>query len=117
MKFSKLQLFKCLVLIVSSVMFIIQFKTSFDKLLNSQLADISEIKSIDNIEPPLITICPFNQINETKAKELGYSKFLNGIQEKENGSVITWGAHLNKTFEKLLEAILNPEIKFSKTLF
>ena len=113
MKFSRLQLFKCLVLIVSSVMFIIQFKTSFDKLLNPQLADISEIKSIDNIEPPLITICPFNQINETKAKEFGYSGvFLNGIQENRNGSVVTWGTHMNKTFEELLEAILNPEIKF-----
>ena len=115
MIFSRLQLFKSLVLLVSSVIFVIQVNASLNKLLYPQLADISEVKSIDDIKPPLITICPFHQINETKAKEFGYSgEPLDGIQEKANGSVVvTWGAHLNKTFDQLLEAILNPEIRFS----
>ena len=40
-----------------------------------QVADSSENILIQDISKPLITICPHDQVNESKVKELGFSDY------------------------------------------
>ena len=80
-------------------------------MLNPPLADVSGKLSLSNIDPiPLITICPFNQINESKVKYLGYDKttyFLKGVKDIDGEQHLTWGSDINKTFEELLEFVVD----------
>lgn len=120
---TKENILKFTIFVGSTIMFICQFYTSLCHLINPDLIDTTEIKSRDDITPPLITICPTNQLNETKLKEMGYSSwgvsydqfnFFSGQLGIENGTQITWGTHENKSFEKYLEQFLATPIQTSK---
>ena len=117
---NKVLLFNTLVKIASTVMFIYQINYSVTKLLNPPLADVSQIIPVTNLDPlPMITICPFNQINESKVKEIGYRKtsyFLKGVKEVDGEQQISWGSDLNKTFDAVLESVLYASAGNSLTL-
>ena len=64
----------------------------------------------DNI--PLITICPTNQTNPTRIEKLGYiygyDYMLMGIAKcNETTECISWGSHLNLTFEELKDQVFD----------
>ena len=105
-------IFKILVLLVSTTMFVYQFTRSLSNLLNPMIADTTVGISREDLPLPLITICPLNQLNKTKIKDLGYDaneweNFLYGIKEINHSLVITWGSDLNKTFDQLLYDVLD----------
>ena len=115
MKYKTEQLLRKLVFIVSTLVFVYQIGISTFNLLYPQVADTTEIDILQKIKPPLITICPRDQVNESKVKELGFSynltghtlTFLMGIKKDNGTSKLSWGLDMNKTYEELLEYVLD----------
>ena len=68
---------KFLKLLVFGVMFCIQFRIAIINLLDPPSVDTTEERSISEIDLPIVTICPTNQTNETRLKELGYPSMKN----------------------------------------
>ena len=104
--------FKLFIFLVSTIMFVYQFMKSLNNLLNPMIADTTVVISREDIPLPLITICPSNQINKTKIKDLGYDidaweNLLYGIKEINQSFVITWGSDLNKSFDQLIDEVLD----------
>ena len=104
--------FKLVLQLVSTTMFIYQFMKSLNNLLNPMVADTTIVISREDIPLPLITICPSNQINKTKIHSLGYDvneweNLLYGIKEINKSLVITWGSDLNKSFDQLIDEVLD----------
>ena len=106
-----LNIFNTIVKLLSTVAFIFTLNFLIVQLLNPPLADVSGKLFLSNIDPiPLITICPFNQINGSKLKYLGYDKtsyFLKGVKDIDGEQHLTWGSDINKTFEELLEFVVD----------
>ena len=103
-----LKICKTIVFCFSFAMFCLQFRISIEKLLIPPLIDVSEEVSIDTIDMPIITVCPTNRINLTKFQENGYNKndlMLFGNARYHGVSYMSWGAHLNKTFSQLTDAL------------
>ena len=103
-----LQLLKYLVFCLSFAMFCYQLSVAVDKLIYPPLIDVTEIIDIKDIDPPVITVCPTNQINLTRIKENGYNKrdnLLYGRVHVKKNYFISWGGHLNKTFDELISGI------------
>ena len=115
MAFNNKEFVKMVVVFVSSMMFIYQICQSIQNLLHPPVADTSENIFIQDISLPLITICPHDQVNETKVKELGFSEyfkssrlgFLMGLKKDKGVSKLSWGTDMNKTYEELLEYVLD----------
>ncbi len=115
MAIEKMFLFKFIIFILSSAMFLFQLSISVNNLMNPNIADTTQIISIEQISLPLITICPRNQLNNSKITALGYSisehrspmtaLFL-GLKRENGSSRMTWGNDENLTFESLLEEML-----------
>ncbi len=54
---------------------------------------------------PLITVCRKDAFNFESAKLLGYDSLANLLRGKLNNSMISWGAHQNKTYEEIIDLI------------
>ena len=67
--------FKFNVLLLSLTMFSLQMKVSIENLTNPPIVTTEERLSFKDIVPPLITICPQDQINEKKLKNQGYENY------------------------------------------
>ena len=79
-------------------------KISLDNLKDPRIVTTEERFNIKDIDPPLITVCPQNQIDEDKLKSFGYSSyraFLKGDTAKETNR--------NVSFWKIFDEILIPE--------
>ena len=102
---------KFLLLAFSIFMFIYQASVAVMKLMNPSIVDSTEKFDIADIEPPLITICPLGQWNDSMLEQFGYSSdihFLRGygkLKEK-----FGWGAQHNLTFEELARKVLNYDL-------
>ncbi len=81
---NRTRLIKICVLLASLTMFYFQMKVSFENLANPPIVTTEERLSFEDIDPPLITICPQNQIDETKLKNLGYANFGDLLHGKAN---------------------------------
>ena len=105
---SKLRL---IAIILSFIMFCIQFKTAIESLISPPEIDSSSIQSIEEVELPIITICPTNQINHTALKVLAnltWDKyaFYSGSSVCFWGvNPYSWGSRYNLTFEELKNTI------------
>ena len=97
---------KKFLLIFSVVMFCYQFKTAIENLISPNLVDSTSIKNVEEINFPLITICPTNQLNKAKLKELEYVDFSNVLYGLQ-GNNASWGAVKNLTFLQVLEQVFN----------
>ena len=100
--------FKKFLLIFSVVMFCYQFKTAIENLISPNLVDSTSIKNIEEINLPIITICPRNQLNKAKLKELGYVDFSNVLYGLQ-GNKASWGAVKNLSFHQVLEQVWNKQ--------
>ena len=103
-----LQLLKYLVFCLSFAMFCYQLSVAVERLMNPPLIEVTEIIDIKDIDPPVITVCPTNQINLIRIKENGYIKrdmILYGTAKIEKKQFLSWGGHLNKTFHELISDI------------
>ena len=94
-----------LVLIFSFVMFCIQCETAITNLISPPTVDSTTIKNIEDVELPVITLCPVNQTNQTALDELNYSN----EQDLLSGNTIktSWGNLHNLTHGELLNKTFN----------
>ena len=98
---------KKLILVFSSAMFIYQASVAIRKLMNPPVIESTQRFSIANIDAPLITICPLNQYNYTKFKQLGYEdevSFMLGRDDYESGLFVGWD---NLTFNQIVPHVIN----------
>ena len=112
--------FKVFILLLSTIMFIYQLVGSINNYINPNIADTTSILSREEIPLPLITICPLDQLNETKIEQRGYNATINAIESLfyglkwTNKSIyITWGSDMNKTFDQLLEEVSDEDYDYS----
>ena len=87
-----LKALKFIILAASVFMFVYQCSTAVQKLQEKPIVDRTEYIPIQNITKPIITICPQQELDETKMKSFGYkydTYFLKG-QNMENGSLYSW---------------------------
>lgn len=102
------KVFKGFILTVSFIMFFYQAKIAVEKLIDPPVIDSTEILNIEDIQPPLITICPLNQWNERKLRKIGYHNkdyFLRGTNDYEHG-LISWAPNPNMTYEQQIGDLL-----------
>ncbi len=99
-----------LILFISFVMFIIQFKTAVINLANPPQVDSTIIKNIENIELPIITICPFEQENHTMLNFYGYEKRIDILKGSTTYNKTSWGHLQNLSFNELLEKVFDKNI-------
>ncbi len=102
-----LKVLRIFVLLISFVMFCYQFHTATVNLMDPPTVLSQYERDATDADMPLVTVCPTNQINLTKIKNLGYGSYddiLTGIVEKNELEWFTsWGDHRNLTFEELKE--------------
>ena len=105
--------FKLVVMVICISMFSFQFYQAMLNLIAPPTLDSSFEKRITEIEPPIITICPTNQTVFSKMKQLKYSQkgaMFKGKANCKNDSCLSWGHHLNLTFDQLVEQIFNKKL-------
>ena len=54
---------------------------------------------------PLITVCRQDAFNLASARSLGYDSLADLLRGNVNNSTISWGAHLNKTYEEIIDLV------------
>ena len=102
---------KLLAIILSFSMFCIQFKTAIESLISPPEIDSSSIKSIEDVDLPIITVCPTNQTNLTALELFGYNSSLYNLHSGHGNS---WGNLFNHTFEELKKDIF--DVEFAKSV-
>ena len=103
---------KNIVMMVSSIFFSIQCKHAVESFISPKIIDATVIKDIKEINPPVITVCPTNQLNKTALMKLGYyddgndlSTVLIGIDKNST----SWGSSNNLSYSQVLEQVTKRE--------
>ena len=81
------KIFRILVILISLAMFVLQINISLENLFNPPIIVSEKRLQLSEIKPPMITICPLNQVDETKLKSYGfgsYHDFLMGTMKPIN---------------------------------
>ena len=118
MKESIIKSLNFILLAISCIMFSYQAMVAVNNYLNPPVVDSTETSTIAKIEPPLITICPFDQFDIFAARKMGYEGFDDLLKGKDTLNNITaWGAQYNMTFEELNEEIERLDKDFPKLEF
>ena len=89
-----------------------QMGNALAKFISNPTVTSTSYKNIENITPPLITICQTGQYDWERGKELGYKRrkeFLKGVSSKNNGT--TWGGKDNLTFHESIRLLFKAETK------
>ena len=94
-------LFKATVLLFSLVMFSIQMKGSLENLLDPQVVIVEKRLSLLEVDPPMITICPLNQINQSKLEHFGFETYFDFLR----GNMIA-SKFSNLSFWQIFEELL-----------
>ena len=107
------------VILISLVMFGFQMKISLENLFNPPIIVSEKKLSITEIDPPMLTICPLNQVDEEKLKSFGYatySKFLKGIIKPFHATNISFWKLFEQalTYDPYLDLNLEVESKEAK---
>ena len=98
-----LRVSRWIILAFSFFMFLYQSQVAIQKLVDPPVVDSTEILNVIDTEPPLMTICPLNQFNQTRISELGYENYFHLLTgyDSEKG-IISWGTQHNLSFEELI---------------
>ena len=120
MRESIVRALKWIILACALIMFFYQAKIAVNKLLNPPVVDSTEIISIAEVDPPLITICPKYQISSeiSEALALGIPfkrDLLLGTGTKNN--ITGWGIHYNMTFDEWVEKIVDLDKDYPYLMF
>ena len=105
-----MNILKGIILFASIVLCDVQLKTAFENLFNLPTVDSTRQVHLKEVDLPLITVCPIDQLNKEMLKELGYmveeSLMMGNTYTKCDGNpCISWGAHLNLSFNQILEKV------------
>ena len=87
-------------------MFCIQCETAIENLISPPEVDSTTFKNIEDVELPVITLCPVNQTNQTALDELKYFNEANLLSGNTNGKT-SWGNLHNLTHGELLKKTFN----------
>ena len=106
------KLSKFVITLVSVSMFCVQFKISIMNLISPPTVDTSFQEGISEISHlPLITICPTDQQpNKTRLKKFGYRNvedMMKGYTKCQFGLCLSWGKHVNMSFDDLLKEVFD----------
>ena len=100
-----LKILKCLVFIVSFVMFCYQVHTATINLIHPPTVDSTYARNISIDDLPLLTVCPINQTDIDRLFELeflSYNSFLAGYTYcNVTKQCHSWGANVNLTFDEV----------------
>ena len=110
------------IVLLSMIFFCLQFKQALENLISPQLIDSTRNQDINKIKHPLITLCPKNQINETRLKDLGYGEHIRNLyrgnlnigKNQIENLIISWESLENMSFPKVLKQIYN--LKAAKSI-
>ena len=72
---SRHKVLKLCILVISLTMFFYQLEKAASKLVDPPIADVTEHLKIEDIELPMITICPTQQFNITVLHNYGYDSY------------------------------------------
>jgi hypothetical protein len=100
-----MNLIKVMKILTSALVTIIFFSKAVMavyNLINPYIIDSTKTHSIQDIVPPLITICPHNQLNLAKLAKLGYSSYKSFLLGYHNTGLTSWGGGNNFTFEQIV---------------
>jgi hypothetical protein len=92
-------------------MFIYQMVNAVSKLYHRPTVISTTTLSVDQIEPPLIIVCPVDQFNITNLNLFGYAEdyeFFNGRVQNMNDS-LSWGHHVGKSYQAMMNELSNVE--------
>ena len=92
-------------------MFVYQMINAVTKLYDVPTVISTTTLSVDQIEPPLILVCPLDQFNITNLNLFGYEEdyqFYEGRVENMNDS-LSWGHHIGKSYKAMIEELINEE--------
>ena len=103
---------------LSFIMFIVQFRIAALNLVDPPMVDSSYERDLTADDMPVITICPSNQTNSAMVKALWRLKFDNEMEDflqgfakcEDNTKCISWGAHINQTYDQVLKEVFNPNV-------
>ena len=111
-----LKIFKIIVFALSFAMFCYQLRIATISLINPPMVDSTYERDITDDEIPLITMCPSKQIDYKRLKEFEYNEYeylLDGQNQWDFSSyMISWGAHLNQTFQNVLRYVMDLDRDF-----
>ncbi len=101
-----LHVFKACILLFSVFMFSFQMETSLENLMNPPIVVSEKKLTLSEIEPPMITICPSNQIDEGKLKTFGFDSYFGFLVGEIKSSYQT-----NISFWDIFNSVLTYEPK------
>ena len=111
-----LKILKIIVFALSFAMFCYQLRIATNSLINSPMVDSTYERDITDDDIPLITMCPLSQMSGERLTEFGYYDYyylLTGDNLWDfSSNMISWGAHLNQTFQNVLSYVLNLDRDF-----
>ena len=94
--------------------FAYQMKNALTTYIQKPTTTVSKLVDFEELEyRPQITICKAKQFNDSKAHELGYRELdylLAGVTDDTKGNVVSWGKHVNKTFQEVLDHVYGEAI-------
>ena len=113
-----IKIIKAIVIILALVMFGVQFRIAILNLIDPPMVDSSHERDLTADDMPVITICPYNQTNSDMVKALWRLKFDNEMEDflqgfakcEDNTKCISWGAHINQTYDQVLKEVFNPNV-------
>ena len=105
--------------------------SAIEKVMNPAVVDTTDYINIQDLDPPLLTLCPVGQIDDMQLRSTGY-KYENGYKGFLLGEMfelstyvifaeptkskrkVSWGAHRNMSFWQVLNRTLDNQTHFPK---
>ncbi len=90
--------------------FLFQLQNSITKYVSKPIVQQTSIKSLSDIDKPLIYVCQNGQFNNIKSKEYGYNyltDFTSGELNNEQKDITWKGRDKNSTFQYLADNLFN----------
>ena len=103
-KMEKLKAVRFVIQLLAFMIFCYQMINAVYKFLEHETGQTYIIKTIDEIQLPLMLVCERDQYDWDAAKELGY-KYRRPLYKGLLGENISWGGNKNQTFIEVLKTI------------
>ena len=108
-------IFRKTILLISIGLLIYQLRTGWNKLSNPDLLEVKTNEDLQNVDPPLIAICPTGQFQEETLQNYDYTTFRNMLNGRlsSNLNVLAWGAQKNMSFVNITNNMIVQELEVS----
>ena len=108
-------IFRKTILLISIGLLIYQLRIGWNKLSNPDLLEVKSNEDLQNVDPPLVAICPTGQFQEETLQNYDYTTFRNMLNGRllSNLNVLAWGAQKNMSFVKMTNIMIDQELNVS----